>query len=1201
VNLTKTLLAEISVFFEPLFSVLESTENNDLDPLESLLFDLGYIFDGSKIPQAIAELNGIKAALGALLDATQSTLNDGFQIEDIDSVKNLAKASFKDIDNIKDPFSEIIEAGFSGENSLTLAEDLTNYLVTLYLNKKSEFAINILTAIGAYRKTTIPKSGSPRSRGARYNRHTYYWSRIKQLITDTDDWAREVYGWGDDFNVDAALFYISACFTFSGLQSYERDMTLAQLDAFFPDRPDNAVGGTSIVAPLFTHNPSSNTSNFDPNLNAEVGFAAFPIQGQNAALEDLGLAFSPYGIGAFTGRKELSPNVDVNIEGSLSGVGGTVFAIRPSGVNLLTGIENTALQGAFGISFDFHNQDDNEKIIVFGSADGTRLQFDDVTLKFGGAVSSQSNYDVYLAAGLKNLTVVIDPGDDGLLSSVVTSPIEINAGDIALGWRPGRGIYFEGGSNLSFVIPVDLNLGPLNIHGFGLDLEFTSPVTIKITTTADLTIGPLFAYAEGMGISAKITEAPNGDGLLGKHDLNFGFVSPTGYAISLDGGAIKGGGMLSVMEDEYRGALALKFSKFGFSAFGILNTTLPDGEDGFSFAASIFADINVPLSFGFFLTGLGGFIGINRTINTQALRDVLYEGRLDNLIFSADPIENAKTILEDMAEIMPAYKGNHLFGPVARIGWGQPVLIDIKLGVIIELGDNVRILILGGLGVALPTKDSAVVELNVTFFGEIDFGAKTISFDATLLNSRILTFAISGDMALRSGWGPRQEHIVSIGGLHPLFPKPSNLPDLRRITIAFGSDNPRITVEAYSALTSNSLQFGARADLYAKGPNLRILGRFEAIGYVYFDALIYFKPFAFDISLGGGLELLRNGNVILNLGFDLRFRGPNTFHIQGKAWATVLKKKIKISINHRFGSAQSVSIETVDPARVLFKALEKSKGFEPYALPGRTSGVVFTKAGETEQVTDPLGGIRLSQTAIPLGKNIHKVGESALQAGANIVDIVVTNGQSVVPTNPTYSDFVYGHFFRITDAEKLLATAFDSLKSGFEIGGPALIPGNAAPVVEEYSHEYIEIPVPISSDSFVGEVHTNVGNTPAALAAKLDGLDPGNILTQFSQEGLADQLTPEHVYERDWVVSNSVTINNDLFVENTAALSADLSSAVQGSVGEPQVIRDQLSQSAGSHFSAASTQESVTTQATTERNAYVHDYVALAGQLLDQI
>ena len=112
-----------------------------------------------------------------------------------------------------------------------------------------------------------------------------------------------------------------------------------------------------------------------------------------------------------------------------------------------------------------------------------------------------------------------------------------------------------------------------------------------------------------------------------------------------------------MLDNEYRGALALKFETFGFAAFAILNTRLPGGQPGFSFVASIFGDFVVPLGYGFFLTGLGGVIGINRTVNTEALREVLYEGELDSILFPADPIVNAAIDPRQHGGDLPAARG----------------------------------------------------------------------------------------------------------------------------------------------------------------------------------------------------------------------------------------------------------------------------------------------------------------------------------------------------------------------------------------------------------------------------------------------------------------------------------------------------------------------------------------------------------------
>ena len=131
---------------------------------------------------------------------------------------------------------------------------------------------------------------------------------------------------------------------------------------------------------------------------------------------------------------------------------------------------------------------------------------------------------------------------------------------------------------------------------------------------------------------------PNDDGALGRFDIVFGLKLPTAYAVALDAAPITGGGFLDSRDNEYRGALALKFETFGFAAFAILNTKLPGGVPGFSFVASIFGDFVLPLGYGFFLTGLGGVIGINRTVNTDALRQVLYRrrSRLDSVSGRSD-------------------------------------------------------------------------------------------------------------------------------------------------------------------------------------------------------------------------------------------------------------------------------------------------------------------------------------------------------------------------------------------------------------------------------------------------------------------------------------------------------------------------------------------------------------------------------------
>ena len=105
----------------------------------------------------------------------------------------------------------------------------------------------------------------------------------------------------------------------------------------------------------------------------------------------------------------------------------------------------------------------------------------------------------------------------------------------------------------------------------------------------------------------------------------------------LDAGGFTGGGFLylDIPKGEYAGALELSFQGIvDLSAVGILNTKLPDGEPGFSLLILISAEFApIQLSFGFTLIGVGGLIGLNRTILFDPLRAGVRDGSLNSVLF----------------------------------------------------------------------------------------------------------------------------------------------------------------------------------------------------------------------------------------------------------------------------------------------------------------------------------------------------------------------------------------------------------------------------------------------------------------------------------------------------------------------------------------------------------------------------------------
>jgi hypothetical protein len=1048
---------ELGHFFAPLRIGLVSAAEFSV-----LLRRLGIVIPADELQAALDALPDARENAIQLVETIDQRLEDGLQAADAPALFDAARPLFADISTIAQAFTGLQPLVGSTEQFEAFLQDLPEELFELlvhdYLVARFPIVLHILSLLDVVHVEEIPASGHPKSRGARYTRIDYDWSRISLAFENPGEWARVSYGWGVDFDSDQFILRLVQLFDFIGGRARIFEMTDGQADVLAPLRQSNEPFASMAMLPLARVTSSRPDGSIDLDGTGEIGIAVFPAEGDAAATRetDKGLAISPYADGRATASFDLSEGVTARLTGSLGGVGGAIFSFRPSGADVDVGVERTALSGSFALEIEKLPAPGDDKLILLGRKDSTRVQADRAVVSVGGDVSN-SGFDFFTAGGIRNLTAVIDFGEDGFLGALVSDPAEISAGDVILGWRAGRGLYFEGGTSISVTVPLDLDLGPVSIAEVGVVLDLTDGASLTLAITGDATLGPLFAFIENAGVVARLVPAPSGDGLLGRYDVEFSFSPPTGYALALDAPPIEGGGSVRRLDHDYRGALALKFETFGFSAFAILTTQLPNGREGFSFAASIFGSFSIPLGFGFVLTGVGGVIGINRTIDADAMRSVLFEGRLDNILFPADPIANAQTILQDMAAILPAREGQHLFGPVARISWGQPSLVDVKLGVVLEVGRQVRVLVLGVVTSRLPTREAALVSLNVSFFGEIDFAARTISFDAALVGSRVLTWAISGDAAIRSGWGARIDHIASFGGLHPEYPRPANLPELRRLSINFGTNNPKVTLTAYCAVTQNSLQFGARGDLYARGPKVWLVGRLAAEGWIAFDALVYFDPFAFDARLGGALNLLVDGDVILGLGFDLRLQGPNPFRVSGRVWATVFKIDVSFRISHSWGDEQSLPIPTVDAVRLLRETLERSRGFEVVAPMGRSSGVAFAAGDDVAGAVDPIGGLRLVQRALPLGVTIEKVGEARVSSAANRLELRVFSGTRLVQLEPARLDFVRGHFFALTESERLRAPAFEQHDAGVEFAPDQLAFSADAAIEDTYDYEVIEI------------------------------------------------------------------------------------------------------------------------------------------------
>ncbi len=177
----------------------------------------------------------------------------------------------------------------------------------------------------------------------------------------------------------------------------------------------------------------------------------------------------------------------------------------------------------------------------------------------------------------------------------------------------------------------------------------------------------------------------------------------------------------------------------------------------------------------------------------------------------------------------------------------------------------------------LPEK-KPVVELRLDSVGILDLDKKEISLDATFVDSKIAGMELTGDMLVRAAWGDRSVFAFSAGGFHPRYTPPPGFPEVRRLTLAISKKkNPKITLTAYLAVTSNSLQLGARLEVHAEA-----LG-FSIDGHLVFDALIRWSPFGLDLYLEANVALKRGDRVLMKIELQLSLVGPQPWVFKGKA------------------------------------------------------------------------------------------------------------------------------------------------------------------------------------------------------------------------------------------------------------------------------------------------------------------------------
>jgi hypothetical protein len=878
-----------------------------------------------------------------------------------------------------------------------------------------------------------PHAADPERFQVEHVRCVVRWDRLPLALTDPGGLFREVYGWGTaDFDADALIGNLAGVLLYAGVGGRVRPL---------PRRVEERLGGQQV--------PEDDTGpavqllvslvegvGVDP---LEVGVSLFPLQPTAPGGDDAGLGIGPYLEGTTATSFPLAVRLALQLEATVDLRGGVALVLRPDQEpELQTDVDRSPAGGSADgrLLATLRSEAGPDRRHRLLSLPGVRLDAASLSVG-GGATSDGGQVDALVVAAAGGGRLLVSPdGLDGFLASLLPGDGLQADFDLAVSWSSSRGLTLQGTAGLQATIAVHREIGPFRLDAIQLALRGSgNALELEATIVGGGSIGPVGVTVEGLGLLARLRLS---DGNLGLVDLDGGFQPPTGLGLVVDAGPISGGGTIRFEPDRgrYVGMVELDAYEIEITAIAILETKDAAGRDlpapGFSFLMLVAVELPpIQLGFGFTLNGVGGLVGINRRLDAPALLAGVRSGAVSSLLFPDDPVRDAPVILGHLGTIFPIAVGRHVFAPMALIGWGTPTLIDIELAVVLEVPAPVLVALIGQASVRLPD-DPPVVVLNVDVVGVLDYGRSLFALDASLRDSRVAGFPLAGDLAMRLGFGADPSFALAVGGFNPHFEAPPGFPTLRRVSLALGQgDNPRVSIEGYLAVTSNSLQFGAKAELFAEAGSVNVKG------WLAFDALFVFEPFSFRFDFAAGMSLNRGSRRLAGVTVSGTLTGPNPFHAWGEGCLSLLFFDICVPFDATFGTRRDQpALPPADPWGPLRTAIGLAGNWSTELPPGAAIGVTLRRPqAATGVLVHPMGVATLRQRVVPLNRTLERFGQFPITGPDrfDVVDVLV--GDDPAGSWRTVTEhFAPGDFEALSPTEQLSRDSFEEMDAGVRVG-----------------------------------------------------------------------------------------------------------------------------------------------------------------------
>ncbi|WP_295697167.1 DUF6603 domain-containing protein [Lapillicoccus sp.] len=659
------------------------------------------------------------------------------------------------------------------------------------------------------------------------------------------------------------------------------------------------------------------------------------------------------------------------------------------------------------------------------------------------------------------LYVTIRPGlqGDPLLKAIMPGssdpkPIKPTALtlDSANGFSLGDG---QGAGNEKLVLPVQFNFPAVEIREVALGivrnaqhemsgLELTTIIAAKLGGAVGMQVG-------GAGATIALDGQPPGSAIF---PMAVSPRWPDQIGLRIKAGPITGGGFLerrtrtygtgasAVQLVEFGGVIQLEILKVGVYAIGILS------PDPFSMVLvmGVHFPVAIELSFGFTFNGIGGILAINRRIDTTELVSGIRSHFVDSLLFPDDPVSAAPTLLDKLAKVFPPQPGGFVVGPIIELGWGsQAKIVEAKLGIVLALPDP-KLIILGAVRVRAPSKMTPLTDLRCEVYGEIS--AEHLLIIASLRDSKIAGYTVSGDLGLLIQWGGGGAFALSVGGFHPRYTAiPPELQGLQRLTIDMSPPAIlKIVIKAYFAVTAGAIMAGIRGDLNAD------VGVASAHAWLQLDMIFYWVPrFGFSVDLELGISIEVFGCSFAEIGLKGTLSGTTPWFVEGTATVDVwFLPTFHFHLGPiSWGAAAVDAGPAVSPLALVAEALNDPDAWKAVMPLDGDLLVSLGNADASGLLAHPLSALEITQSRVPLETHLDRIGSSGVSAHRVNLGLARTSAGPAAAVSTVTAPFAPGQFLALEGEALLARSGFDDLPSGCRVSA-ATTPVFGDPVADRH-------------------------------------------------------------------------------------------------------------------------------------------------------